>query len=72
MPNKTFNVAGMTCDHCVHAVTQELSQIAGVTSVNIALHPGELSPVAITLDNDISDSDIVAAVEEAGYTIVSA
>jgi len=72
MPNKTVNVAGMTCDHCVHAVTEELSQIAGVTSVNIDLHPGEVSPVAIDSDNDISDSDIAAAVEEAGYTIVSA
>ena len=72
MPNKTINVDGMTCDHCVHAVTEEQSHIAGVTSVNIDLHPGEVSPVAIDSDIDLSDSDIAAAVEEAGYTIVSA
>ncbi len=71
MPNKTINVDGMTCGHCVHAVTEELSRIAGVTRVNIDLHPSEVPPVALDSDIDLSDSDIAAAVEEAGYTIVS-
>ena len=71
MPNKTINVDGMTFGHCVHAVTEELSRIAGVTRVNIDLHPSEVSPVALDSDIDLSDSDIAAAVEEAGYTIVS-
>ena len=71
MPNKAINIDGMTCGHCAHAATGKLSHIAGVTSVNIDLHPGEVSPVAIDSDIDLSDSDIAAAVEEAGYTIVS-
>jgi|AntAceMinimDraft_11_1070367.scaffolds.fasta_scaffold345220_2 copper ion binding protein len=71
MSNKTINVDGMTCDHCVKAVTEELSKISGVTAVNIDLHAGEISPVEILSANEISDADISAAVEEAGYSIVS-
>ena len=62
----------MTCDHCVNAVTEEISKILGVTDVDIELHAGEISPVTITSGIEISDADIVAAVEEAGYSIVSA
>ena len=72
MTNTTINVDGMTCAQCVNAVTEELSKINGVTGVNIDLHEGEVSPVHITSDNKISDADITAAVEEAGYTIVPA
>lgn len=71
MSEKTINVDGMTCDHCVNAVTEEISKIPGVTAVNIDLHAGEVSPVRITTGNEISDADIAAAVEEAGYSIVS-
>ena len=72
MTNTTINVDGMTCAHCVNAVTEELSKINGVTSVNIDLHEGEVSPVHITSDNEISDAEITAAVEEGGYTFVPA
>lgn len=72
MSSKTINVDGMTCGHCVNAVTEELSKIPGVTAVNIELHAGEISPVTITIGNEISDVDIAAAVEEAGYSIVHA
>jgi len=69
--SKTINVDGMTCDHCVNAVTEEISKIPDVTEVNIDLHAGEISQVTITAGSEISDADIVAAVEEAGYSIVS-
>ncbi len=72
MSSKTVNVDGMTCDHCVHAVTEEISKIPGVTDVNIDLHANAISPVTIASDQEISDSDIAEAVEEAGYTIVPA
>ncbi len=72
MSSKTVNVDGMTCDHCVHAVTEEISKIPGVTGVNIDLHANAISPVTIASDQEISDSDIAEAVEEAGYTIVPA
>jgi copper chaperone CopZ len=70
--SKTINVDGMTCDHCVNAVTEEISKIPGVTEVKIDLHVGEISQVAINAGIEISYADIAAAVEEAGYSIVPA
>lgn len=70
MTSKIINVDGMTCGHCVKAVTEEISKIPGVTEVNIDLHAGEISPVTITAGDEISDADIATAVEEAGYSIV--
>ena len=72
MSSKTINVDGMTCDHCVNAVTEEISKIPGVTEVKIDLHVGEISQVAINAGIEISYADIAAAVEEAGYSIVPA
>ena len=69
MLQKTVHVDGMSCDHCIHAVTEEISKILGVTGVDIDLHAGEISSVTIASDNEISDTDIAAAVDEAGYTI---
>jgi len=67
--HKTVHVAGMSCDHCIHAVTEEISKIPGVIGVDIDLHAGEISFVKIALD---SETDIAAAVDEPGYTIVPA
>lgn len=72
MPEKNIKVQGMTCDHCVNAVTDELNKISGVTGVNIALNTDAPTPVNIVADDDISDADIKNAVEEAGYTIAPA
>ena len=72
MPEKNIKVQGMTCDHCVNAVTDALNKISGVTGVNIALNTDAPTPVNIVADNDISDADINSAVEEAGYTIAPA
>jgi copper chaperone CopZ len=72
MPEKNIKVQGMTCDHCVNAVTDALNKISGVTGVNIALNTDAPTPVNIVADNDISDADIKSAVEEAGYTIAPA
>jgi len=72
MTNKTVQVDGMTCDHCVRAVTEEISKISGVTSVSVDLHANAISPVTIASDQEVSDADIAEAVEEAGYTIASA
>lgn len=69
MPEKIIKVEGMTCGHCVNAVTEELSKISGVTSVHIELSTDAPTPVNIVSDTDISDADFTAAVEEAGYTI---
>ena len=67
--NTTVNVSGMTCGHCVSSVTEELSEIPGVTSVDVDLQAGGTSPVSITSERELSPEEISAAVTEAGYTV---
>ncbi|HSK91796.1 MAG TPA: copper ion binding protein [Euzebyales bacterium] len=64
----TFQVAGMTCDHCVHAVTTEVGKLAGVQSVNVDLPTGA---VEVTTEQPVDRADVAAAVDEAGYTLVA-
>lgn len=59
----TYRVPGMSCDHCVVAVTEEVSQVAGVASVDVDLE-SKLVRVAGT---DVDDAAVVAAIDEAGY-----
>jgi copper chaperone len=59
----TYTVAGMTCDHCKHAVSSELGSVAGVTAVEVDLGT---KLVTVTGD-DLSDEALRAAIEEAGY-----
>ncbi|GAA3677523.1 MULTISPECIES: heavy-metal-associated domain-containing protein [Yimella] len=69
METKKITVSGMTCGHCVGAVTEELTSIDGVQDVQIDLVAGGDSPVTITSDAPIADADIAAAVDEAGYQL---
>lgn len=70
MSTQNVGVAGMTCQHCVHSVTEEVSAIPGVTEVAVDLVTGGTSTVTITADAPISDEAIAAAVAEAGYAVV--
>ena len=65
----TITVSGMTCGHCVASVTEELSEVSGVTGVDVELHPGEDSPVTITSEGRLDPAAVEAAVAEAGYTL---
>lgn len=69
METTKITVSGMTCGHCVAAVTEELQAIDGVQDVQIDLVAGGDSPVTITSDSALSHADIVAAVDEAGYQV---
>lgn len=66
----TIRVSGMTCDHCVHAVTEELSALDGVRGVSVDLVAGGTSTVTVTSDNPLPDESIESAVDEAGYAVV--
>jgi copper ion binding protein len=68
MSNQTaeYTVTGMTCGHCVASVTEEVQEIAGVTDVQVDLATGGLR---VTSDQPVSDADVKAAVEEAGYQL---
>jgi copper chaperone CopZ len=67
MTVSTYVVTGMTCGHCVQAVTEELSRLPGVTAVNVDLASGraEVSSAA-----PLDGAAVRAAVEEAGYELV--
>jgi copper ion binding protein len=67
MSTTTYRVAGMSCGHCVNAVTTELSKIGGVSGVEVALEAGE---VTVTSDAPLDEADVVAAIDEAGFELV--
>ena len=61
-----YTVIGMTCAHCVRSVTEEVSTVAGVASVDVELGSGRIT---VTGDG-FSDAQIRDAVDEAGYSLV--
>ena len=69
MTTKVIKVSGMTCGHCVSAVTEELSSIAGVSSVAVELVPGEVSVVTVTSEGELAVEAVAAAIDEAGYDL---
>ena len=69
--NLTIDVTGMTCGHCVRSVQEELTALPGVTDVQVELVAGGTSQVTITATEPLSDDDIRAAIDEAGYQVVA-
>ena len=67
----TVNVSGMTCGHCVSAVSEELESLDGVEEIAVDLNAGGVSAVTITSTQELSPSEIGEAVAEAGYLMVS-
>ena len=69
MTTQTYTVTGMTCEHCVQAVTSEVSKLDGVTGVQVDLASG-----AVTVESDapIDDAAFAAAIDEAGYEVGTA
>jgi copper chaperone CopZ len=65
----SYTVVGMTCGHCVNAVTEEVSSVPGVTGVDVDLTTGGLT---VTSDAPVDEAAVRAAVEEAGYTVAGA
>lgn len=59
-------ISGMTCDHCVHAVTQEVMALPGVSGVAVDLASGSLR---VESQAPVDDLALRAAVEEAGYEV---
>jgi copper ion binding protein len=63
----TYAVKGMTCGHCVQAVSAEVGRVAGVTAVEVDLATGAVS---VTSDGPADEQAVRAAVDEAGYEVV--
>jgi copper chaperone CopZ len=66
MTSATYQVTGMTCEHCVHAVTSELKNLGGVSDVAVDLVPGGRSAVTVTSDAPLPAQAVAAALDEAG------
>lgn len=69
MNETTYTVTGMTCGHCVAAVTDELGKLPGVTAVRVDLHPGTASDVNVTSEAPLDLDRVREAVDEAGYEL---
>jgi copper chaperone len=63
------NVQGMTCGHCVRSVQEEISEIPGVTDVQVELVSGGTSTVKVTSTEPVPAEALEEAVKEAGYTV---
>ena len=65
---ETYDVIGMTCDHCVRAVTQEVGGIEAVTDVHVELATGD---VTVRSTRPLTDDEMTTALYEAGYDLAS-
>ena len=63
---REYTVVGMSCDHCVLSVTEEVSEVAGVQNVDVELASGRL-----VVAGDVSEQAVRDAVAEAGYEVAS-
>lgn len=63
---QTFDILGMTCGHCVSAVTEELTALDGVADVHVTLVAGGTSRVAVGATRPLDRAEVAAALDEAG------
>jgi copper chaperone len=68
MATSTYAVTGMTCEHCVRAVTEEARRIEGVVDVMVDLPTGALT---ISSSQPVEEAAVAEAVEEAGYRLAA-
>ncbi|WP_460775293.1 heavy-metal-associated domain-containing protein [Microbacterium sp. GXF7504] len=66
-----LQVDGMTCEHCVRAVTEELSAIPDVSDVHVDLVPGGRSRVQVVAAGPLDRETVRAAIEDAGYRLAT-
>lgn len=65
---KEFTVPSMSCQHCVNAITKEVTQLNGVQNIKIDLGTKRVS---VETADQVSTDDVVNAIKEAGYDDVT-
>jgi copper ion binding protein len=65
---RTLTIEGMSCQHCVMRVKNALEELAGVKSAAVDL---EKKTADVEMEQDVDESALSRAVQEAGYTVVS-
>lgn len=63
----TYTVTGMTCGHCAASVREEISELGGVTNVEVNVETGA---VTVASEAELARESVEAAVKEAGYALV--
>ncbi|MFD4259788.1 heavy-metal-associated domain-containing protein [Streptomyces sp. NPDC058534] len=66
MVQSVYDVKGMTCNHCVQAVSSEVNDLSGVKEVQVDLPSGK---VTVTSEQPLDPAAVAAAVDEAGYEL---
>lgn len=67
MTERRYTVEGMSCQHCIDAITSEVTKVPGVTGVAV-----DLAERTVTVTGDgIDDAGVRAAIDEAGYEVVA-
>ena len=67
----TYSVTGMTCAHCVAAVTEEVGGLTGVSAVDVELTVGGQSRVTVTSAAPLPLDAVRNAIDEAGYVLIA-
>lgn len=67
MTANEYQVTGMTCGHCEMSIREEVSEISGVTDIEVSAQTGKLVVIA---SDEVDDAKVLTAVEEAGYSAV--
>jgi copper chaperone len=65
MAERAYTVQGMTCEHCVLSVREEVAEVTGVREVDVDLASGRLTVAG----EGFSDDAVRGAVEHAGYVL---
>jgi copper chaperone CopZ len=68
MSTETYDVTGMTCEHCTRAISAEIAAVAGVTAVDVDVTTGTIT---VGSSQPVNIAEIRDAVEEAGYSLGS-
>lgn len=66
MTTTTYNVPDVSCEHCVRAVTQEVGKLEGVEDIQVDL---DTKTVTVRREDRVTDAQIIAALDEAGYDV---
>ncbi len=64
--NTTLKVEGMSCNHCVMAVTEALGKIDGISHVNVDLAKGEVN---FDKTESVDMAHVIERIEQVGYTV---
>ena len=62
----TYNVPDISCQHCKHAIEEEVSQLRGVASVEV-----DVPAKTVTVTGELDEQAIIDAIDEAGYEVAA-